>query len=398
MSNSIEVQERNFAYQNRLQTFSLVNREHIDINQFLFDAFPHFEQKINFILETYNIIKVSGCFCAVFEKANITAEGEVLEKQTLYIHTKTCVVEFETDLEAFYNEFISSYIQKKIDDFQMHGSGFTLSEIKELNIQVSHFQPIRGSSFIDLPKFLKSKKAIINVQNNDNQCFKYAILSALYPATSNPHRATNYYPYMNKLDFTNIKFPVQLTDIAKFEQQNPTISVNVYHFDDEKKLIQPLRLTKAVKTNHIHLLLLTEESNDIDNTKFHYCWIKKLSALLRFQISLNNNRKYLCDRCFNHFYSAEKLENHVIACLNQNETRIDMPSPGKNKITFENYNKQLQVPFIIYADVESILKKPEEEEEEFSKSEATKAIQQHEAYSIGYYFKSAYEDVLKSLL
>lgn len=117
----------------------------------------------------------------------------------------------------------------------MQGSGYTLSEVVDLNIQISRFDVIAGSSYIDLPDFLKSKKAIINVQNNDSQCFKYAVLSALYPPKTHSNRVSSYEPYMNSLDFTNIKFPVELKQITKFEDQNPTIAINVYMYEKEEK-------------------------------------------------------------------------------------------------------------------------------------------------------------------
>jgi len=45
---------------------------------------------------------------------------------------------------------------------------------------------IRAGSYIDAQKLIKDKHAIINVQNeDDNECFKWSILAALYPAKNN---------------------------------------------------------------------------------------------------------------------------------------------------------------------------------------------------------------------
>ena len=38
-----------------------------------------------------------------------------------------------------------------------------------------------GSSYIPLSKFLAAKKAIINLKNEDDECFKWAITQALNP-------------------------------------------------------------------------------------------------------------------------------------------------------------------------------------------------------------------------
>ena len=37
----------------------------------------------------------------------------------------------------------------------------------------------RGQSYIDSPEWPKNKKATINLKNNDNRCFQYALTVAL---------------------------------------------------------------------------------------------------------------------------------------------------------------------------------------------------------------------------
>lgn len=81
--------------------------------------------------------------------------------------------------------------------------------MKDLVIQVNHYETFKGSSYIELPKFLKSKRAIINVLNKDNACFKYAISSALHPVANHAERVYDYKPYLNSLDFSGIDFPVE---------------------------------------------------------------------------------------------------------------------------------------------------------------------------------------------
>lgn len=360
MSSHIEIQERDIAFQNRLQTFSIVNRDHIDVSAFLNDAFSHIQTRIEDVLTTQFIIKVGVCLVANFEKTVLTENGEKQETQTMYLNTSSEIIDFETNLRAYYDEYIVDFMLRKIEDVELRGSGFALSEIIELNIQISSYEPYTGSSYIKLPAGLQFKRSIINVKNDDHECFKYAVLSALYPAEKNAQRVTQYLPYRNKLDFTNIQFPVDLKGISKFEQQNQTISINVYTCDGEESRVRTLRLTKNVKQHHIHLLLLTEKTaKKSEHLKTHYCWIKNLSALLCSQISTNGHALYFCDRCLNHFMKPERLERHKIECIKKNECEIKLPIFPDNIIKFRNYKKQLMVPFIVYADVESILKKPD---------------------------------------
>lgn len=392
MSDRVKIEEKKVAFQNRLQTFSIINIDHTDMQEFLNDAFQFFASRVSSALEKYCIVKVSANFIARFEKPILTGDNETKESQKMYLNTMTEIVDIETNLREFYDEDIMSVINKKIDDVQLRGSGFSLAEILELNIQISSFDPTSGSSYIKLPKYLQNKKAIINVQNKDNECFRYAILSALYPVTKNAQRVSNYRRYKNILNFNGIKFPVCLKQITKFELQNPTISINVYMFCENTKKIRPLRLTKQVKEKHIHLLMITEMNDKYDiDRKAHYCWIKDLSALFGDQVSKHCGKKLFCDRCLNHFWLESKMKKHNVYCLRQNECQIIMPTFDEDILEFKNYKKQLMVPFIVYADVESILKIPEIK---FCKSESTQAYQQHEVHSIGYYFKCLHDDSL----
>ena len=164
-------------------------------------------------------------------------------------------------------------------------------EIKEMRLVKRNFKNIGKeikvikqkevlNNFIELPKYIASKKAIINVQNDDNECFKYAVLSALhYDDINNHERVTKYKPYLDELNFKGIKFPVTDRGIIKFEKQNPQ-SINVFIIKDGK--IDILRISKKDPQNAIDLLLLTE------GRMKHYCWIRKLSALLSSQVGSTN--------------------------------------------------------------------------------------------------------------
>lgn len=161
MAGRVKIQERDFAFQNRLQTFSLVNRDYKDIDDFLNDSFNLFTQRIEQILVEHYIIKITACFHGIFEKLILTDEGGKKETQTMYLHTNATIIDFETSLRGVYDETIVLFIKNRIDEIQLQGSGFTLSKIVELNVQVGSFEPYAGSSFIPLPPKLQAKKAII---------------------------------------------------------------------------------------------------------------------------------------------------------------------------------------------------------------------------------------------
>jgi hypothetical protein len=99
-----------------------------------------------------------------------------------------------------------------------------------LNLRIALYQLFSGRSYIKTSAYI-APNTVINVRNDDNCCFVRAILSAMYPAGfDNPHRPVKYRAYLGleELNFTGIKFPVKVTDIAKFERSNPDLSVSVF--------------------------------------------------------------------------------------------------------------------------------------------------------------------------
>lgn len=407
----VKIEDRDFAFKNRLQTFSIVNITHTNLDNFFADAYEEFFMRVNNIVEELSMVVIGACFVGEYAKLSINDEdGDNNELgysdvQTQYTQINTNLIDIETNLVEFFNESIVMAIKSRIEDGQFRGSGLALVNITELNIQISSFEPLAGSSYLPLPKSLHTKKAIINVQNlTDNMCFQYAVLSALFPVGKNASRPLKYESMIEQkvLNFNGIKFPVKIRDISKFEKQNPTISIHVYMWDSGEKSVRPIRLAKEIRQHHIHLLMITtydDEEGGNDNNineinkeqiRSHYCWINNLSALLSRQLSKNHNKKFLCDRCLNYFISDVALNEHFLQCVQQNECVIEMPTEENNKMQFDKRQNQLKVPFIIYADIESLLLKQPTIQP--YKSGSTVAYQEHKAYSIGYYFKHLYDD------
>ena len=72
---------------------------------------------------------------------------------------------------------------RKSSEFQERDSGWTLRSIVSLTVNTNKYNPMPGSSYIELPASIQKKHACVNVQNfNDYQCFKWAVHAALHPA------------------------------------------------------------------------------------------------------------------------------------------------------------------------------------------------------------------------
>ena len=89
---------------------------------------------------------------------------------------------------------------------------------------------------------------------------------------------------------------------------------------------------------------------------WHYLAVKSLSRLLR-GISSNHDGDYYCLNCFHSYRTENKLNVHKKICENDKRCNIEMPSPNNNIIKYNQGEKSLELPFIIYADLECLLKK-----------------------------------------
>ena len=86
-----------------------------------------------------------------------------------------------------------------------------------LDLHTVKYEPLGGSSYIPLPRFLAAKKAIMNLRNEDDECFKWAITRALNPVEKNSERIDIKLRETSKnLNWEGLKFPVNFSDINKF--------------------------------------------------------------------------------------------------------------------------------------------------------------------------------------
>ena len=260
-----------------------------------------------------------------------------------FFHSETVENLEGTDESVIYNTFVQT-IEERIQNFNQRGSNWRFQRVLSLDIHLTDFIPLRGSTFLPLPKKIATKKAVINIKNYDDQCFKWSVTRALHPVEKNSERITNILKHQSeRLDWSGLKLPVDLNQIAIFEKFNPSISINVFGFD---KTIYPLRISKTKRPRIVDLLLIS------DGEKQHYCLIKSLSRLLSSQLTKHDGSIVFCLNCLNHFPNEKKLKLHEEYCLKNEAIRIEIPEKG-TFISFIHYNRSIKVSFVVYADFEA---------------------------------------------
>ena len=104
------------------------------------------------------------------------------------------------------------------------------------------------------------------------------------------------------------------------------------------------------RENQVILLMIT------DDEKWHYLAVKKLSALLK-RITSKHIGDFYCLNCFHSYSTKEKLNKHRNVCEDRDYCYVEMPEKDNKILKYNSGEKSMKVPFIIYANLESLLEK-----------------------------------------
>ena len=195
-----------------------------------------------------------------------------------------------TNLNELYDEIMEE-INSTVDMLQdTEGSGWIFEGVENVEILTVPYEPLRGSKWLPLPKHIADKKAVINLKNNDEECFKWCIAREIQPTDTNPQRIDKKLREVAEtINMEGISSPTKVDEITKFEEQNPDIAVVVLALN-EKENVVPIRQSKySYKRKYLAILLLiTNEEKD-----FHYTLVKSQSKLIASQFSNQKKKKYL---------------------------------------------------------------------------------------------------------
>ena len=296
-------------------------------------------------------IKFRLLLVCIMEKQNIQQNVGVIgiEESKAYFSSGT-MINFESTNVDDLIDLIKEGIEGSIEHYSEKGSGWYFKEVDKLEIHTVDFNPLKGSTYLPLPDWLKNKQAIINMKNKDDKCFIWSILRQLYPKKKHPGYIGDLKVYENTLNTKGLSFPMPVDNISKFEKLNPLLlGINVFSYDEKDK-IYPLRLAERDCRHTIDLFFYTEGPIS------HYSLIKNFSRLIRRQVrDTSNFPLFICKRCFSYFSVENKLEKHIEYCSNNETAVVKMPEKG-TYLYFKNYRKQLSIPFVVYADFECFTK------------------------------------------
>ena len=133
-----------------------------------------------------------------------------------------------SNLSEIVNEMFT-HMRTQIENPALANSRFVFDEVLLLDVNFHQLNLTRGSSYIPLPDWIVKKKAVINPDNeNDKECFKWAITAALHhkDIKSHPERMPSLKRFAYNYDWSGLEYPVAINKISEFEKKNG-IPVNI---------------------------------------------------------------------------------------------------------------------------------------------------------------------------
>ena len=160
---------KNFANQYRIK-----GSNGCDPESFLLNSM----QPITNLMINTRQTKVKLILSCMMEKVDLNS-GEVIAKEAAF-HSKTEVNLDSNDSNELFSKMKETVLES-LAKFQRQGSNCRFHSVLNLDLRTVKYVSLGGSSYIPLPKVLAAKKVIINLKNEDDDCFKWAITRLLNP-------------------------------------------------------------------------------------------------------------------------------------------------------------------------------------------------------------------------
>ena len=311
------------------------------------------------------------------------------------MHTRSVNEEFMngSDTDEIIKELFRSLLQRYQENLQekMKGSDFEFDGVNYLYYDLNKISISKGGSYIDSPKWLKNKKSTINPKNNDYKCFQHAATLALNldKINTNSQRISKIKPFIEEYNWKGIGFPSTSKDWKKFELNNE-VALNILYVPHNTKKIEIAYKSKHNLTREKQIILLMISNGEnwhylvvkslselltgitsnhkedfyclncfhwySNGENWHYLTVKNLSRLLR-GITSNHDGDFYCLNCFHWYRTKNKLEAHKKICENRDYCHVEIPTKDNNAIKYNQGEKFIKLPFVVYTDLECLLEK-----------------------------------------
>jgi hypothetical protein len=257
----------------------------------------------------------------------------------------------------------------------MHcGSGWTLSSITGLNVEVGTCRGMSSGDFVGRhnvnsgpylkrAKKLGIRKCLTEVPSTANDCFFTAVAAGLIDDPPESCTASEAETLIIKcfmrtsFRWKSFENGMSVGEIQAFEKKNRALDfgVNLFSWDAAEETIFPLYQPKWMKkppSRFVNIMLLSYVHPITERKTFHYMYINNLPSLF-------GNKTYPCELCLNVFRTTQALERHMVLCSKNSPQETIIPEEG-DVIEFKNYKNQVLFPVFGTLDFEACMHDPKD--------------------------------------
>jgi hypothetical protein len=199
---------------------------------------------------------------------------------------------------------------------------------------------------MSLPKWIKDKKAVTNMECEDGDSFKYTVTRSLHPVEKKVSTVSGTLVEQSEnLDWSS---PI----VPEFEKNNG-IGINLIELSDDR--IVALKVAGWTYPKVVTLFFYGAR----------YYVVRNISRLWSGQINRSRRSRIFCDRCLLSFGGKVGFDKHILICRTGINKGMD-----SSEVSYEGCREKTDFPF------EVSLKKYEENMDLYSKT--IKRLQGHE--------------------
>ena len=206
-----KIKELNKALKGYAKSYEIELQDNLNPLNHFTKTKPQTESRLEDLLKTMKGFKFIETLEVTFEKDTIDSKTgkRVSIYKTAFFNGKAKNITEVDDIEPELN-MSRQEILNVIDKWVSEGSGWVIDRIDSHYLNVTLYKPLNGSSYKELPTDLRNpKKGLINIKNQDNECFRWCHIRMVNPTNKHPERVKKEDKEMiEKLDYSGIEFPI----------------------------------------------------------------------------------------------------------------------------------------------------------------------------------------------
>ena len=376
------------AFSKKLRVYERNIREKAADTKCLKDVFKDFKLLCRRIsAKEFPVFRLNVCMYGIFQKSSPDNNEEEKETDTFILKSAHFTVKPHSKLKNIWTAVMNQF-DDRIENYLMKGSGYSLTEVLKLHVEISSKPPLRYSCQdkefkpeIATEK-IYGKKHLTNVDSKLS-CFLACLI--FHEMRRNPigNMEMVESDFTNRLDFTGTGIyapyqkPIGINQIKRLFKVNKKLlgdlQVNIfglYSIEKQEIYAYETGIGKRETDNVLNLLSIPVHKNYMlkekkkVKTQQHLVVINDLNAFLTQKTGKGSNRtrRKLCLKCLNYFKNDFNLKKHKLSCNNPRGQVETMPEEGE-KIKFNSWHKKSPSDVVGFLDFETVQINDEENPE-----------------------------------